>query len=301
MRSPTVERVVRILDLLTTHPGRGFTLAEITRRLGIKRSTAHVLVTSLSELGLLSRSGHSREYRLGPALVPMGTVAERAFPAVMFAKREADRLAAEYDAECVIVTPVGEELLVVSHAGAPGPLSITYVEGQRNPLAPPIGVIVLAWADEAAFESWLGRMDHVPSEHERAFFKSAVESARRRGYAAGVRVPGLDELPDLYATHDLHTPDGRREMSRALSLLAENQFLPVTADLPPDAEFSFIAAPVFGPDSTMLLTLTFLPGEHYGAEHMPRLARAVVRGADRVTAALDGRKPMMERKRATVT
>ncbi len=281
-----------------THPGRGFTLAEITRRLGIKRSTAHVLVTSLSELGLLSRSGHSREYRLGPALVPMGTVAERAFPAVMFAKREADRLAAEYDAECVIVTPVGEELLVVSHAGTPGPLSITYAEGQRSPLAPPLGVIVLARADEAAFEAWLGRMDHVPSEDERTFLRATVASARRRGYAAGVRVAGLDELQELYANQDLHTPDGRREMSRALSLLARNEFLPLTAELPPGAELSFISAPVFGPDSTMLLMLTFMPPEHYGAEHMPLLARAVVRAADRVTAALDGRKPAPERHHA---
>ncbi len=298
MRSPTVERVVRILDLLTTHPGRGFTLAEITRRLEIKRSTAHVLVTTLGELGLLSRNSDSREFRLGPALVPMGTAAERAFPAAMYAKREAERLASEYDAECVIVTPVGEQQLVVSHAGTPGPLSITYVDGQRHPLAPPLGVITLAWADEAAFEAWLRRMDHVPTEAERAFFKSAVESARRRGYAAGVRVPGLDQLPDLYDAHDLHTPEGRREISRALSVLAHNAFLPLTTDLPPDTELSFIAAPVFGPDSTMLLNLTFVPPEHYGPEQMPRLARAVVRAADRVTAALDGRKPTLESDQA---
>jgi DNA-binding IclR family transcriptional regulator len=213
----------------------------------------------------------------------------------MYAKREAELLASEYDAECAIVTSIGEEQLVVSHAGTPGPLSITYVDGQRSPLAPPFGVIALAWVDDAAFEAWLRRMDHVPTEAERAFFKSAVASARRRGYAAGVRVPGLGELQGVYSRHDLYSPDGRRELSRALSALAHSEFIPVTAELPPDAELSFIAAPVFGPDSTMLLQLTFMPPASYGAEHMPRLARAVVRAADRVTAALDGRKPARER------
>jgi DNA-binding IclR family transcriptional regulator len=296
--TPSVERAVRILDLMTTHPGRGFTVAELSRRLGIKRSTAHVLVTTLHQLGLLSRSAESREYRLGPALVPMGSVAERAFPALVHARREAERLAAEYDAECVIVTPVGDELLVVGHAGTPGPLSITYVEGQRAPLAPPLGEMSLAWTSDEAFEAWLRRLDHAPTDAERSVYRAAIASARERGYAAGVRVPRLHELQELYASADLHTPAGRRELSRALSALAQEDFLPLAADLPRDVELSFIAAPVFGPDGTMLLTLTFLPGEHYGAEDMPRLARAVVRAADRVTAAIDGRKPALEGARA---
>ncbi len=98
-----------------------------------------------------------------------------------------------------------DDLPIVGRAGVPGPQSITSHEGQRHPLAPPLGSIVID-------------------------------------------------------------------------------------DLPPDAELSSVAAPVFGPDGTMLFAIALMP-ERHGARDIPALSRAVLRAAGRVMAAIDGRQP----------
>lgn len=77
MGSPAVARAVQVLDFLTTHPGRGFTLSELSRRLRISKATAHGILTTLTDRALVQRNPDTNEYRLGPALVPMGSVAER--------------------------------------------------------------------------------------------------------------------------------------------------------------------------------------------------------------------------------
>src|SRR4029077_3188795 len=117
MGSPSVDRAVQILDFLTTHPGRGFTLSELSRRLRISKATAHAILTTLTARSLLLRNPTTNEYRLGPSLVSMGAVAERSFPALTYARREAAGLAAEFDTECVVIVATGDELLIVGRAG----------------------------------------------------------------------------------------------------------------------------------------------------------------------------------------
>jgi DNA-binding IclR family transcriptional regulator len=292
MGTPTAERVVQILDFLTTHPGRGFTLSELSRRLRISKTTAYKILATLSDRALVLRNRDTLEYRLGPALVPMGNVGERNFPALSHAKREAEQLAEEYDSECLIVMATDEELLIVGRAGVGGPLNITSVEGQRQPLAPPFGTVILAWMGDAAVQTWLDRLGEELTEQERERYRARVTAARRRGYTVAIRGQILDEFDQLHASANVYTPAGRRELSRALAALAHDEdYLPDGDELPPDASLASVAAPVFGADGTMLVAIALMPGEHYHARDIPVLARAVVRAAARVTAAVDGRRP----------
>jgi DNA-binding IclR family transcriptional regulator len=291
MGSPSVERAVQILDFLTTHPGRGFTLSELSRRLRISKATAHGILTTLTDRALVQRHPDTNEYRLGAALVPMGTVAERTVPALPHARREAQRLAEEFDCECVIVMASADELLLIGRAGVPGPLSITSHEGQRHPLAPPLGSIVIAWTGDAAVQAWLDRLGPELTGAERERYREALDAIRRQGYAVGIRVPQLIELSELYADADLYSPDGRRDVSRAMAAVAhEDIYLRATDDLPPDAELGSVAAPVFGSDGTMVFSIALMP-EGRRVRDLPVLARAVVRAAGRVMAAIDGRQP----------
>jgi DNA-binding IclR family transcriptional regulator len=289
-KSPSIERAVQILDFLTTHAGRGFTLSELSRRLRISKTTAHTILNSLTDRALLVRNPDTNEYRLGPALVPMGAVAERVTPALTHARREAEQLADEFDGECVIVMATGDELLVVGRAGIPGPLSLTFREGQRQPLAPPMGTIILAWMGDRAVEAWLDRLEPDATDSERERYRAAVTAVRRRGYAVGLRVPTLYELHEIYSNADLYTPEGRREISRAFAALARDTYLPAD-DLPPDAEVGSVAAPVFGPDGSMLFAIALVPSGTHHVRQIPALSRALVRAAGRVTAAIDGQHP----------
>jgi DNA-binding IclR family transcriptional regulator len=291
--SPSVERAVQILDFLTTHPGRGFTLSELSRQLGISKATAHAILATLTDRGLLLRNPDTREYRSGPGLVPMGAVAERSLPALTHAKREAERLADEHDAECIVVMAVGEEILVVGRAGVPGPLSVSYFEGQRHPLAPPLGTVLLAWTANGAVDAWLDRLGPELTEPERERFRTTIATIRRQGYAAGRQVQRLSTFEELYLKGNPHTPAGRREISVAQAALAhDDEYLAgADDDAPPGAELGFVTAPVFGPDGAMLYAIALMLGERSTVEDIPRLSHAVVRAAGRVTAAVDGRQP----------
>ncbi len=296
--SPSVERAVQILDFLTTHPGSGFTLSELSRRLRMSKTTAHSILTTLTDRALLLRNPDTIEYGLGPALIAMGTVAERRFPALMHAKREAERLAEEFDSECVLVLPTGEELLIVGRAGIPGPRSITSHDGQRYPLAPPFGSIVLAWTSDRAVEAWLDRLGPELTDSERDHYRAAIEAIRRRGYAVWIRVERLVDLAEIYLNADLYTPAGRREISLATAALAhDDDYLPAAAeDLPPEAELSSIAVPVFGPGGAMVFAIALVPDGHR-VRDIPELSRGLLRAAGRVMVAIDGRQPRLRRAR----
>ena len=291
MKRTSVARAVRILDLLTTHPGRGFSLSELARELGISKSTLHVILNDLTDGALIVRNPATNEYRPGPALVPMGTVAERSLPALMHAKREAVRLADEHEAEVVIVTATTDELLILGHAGVPRMQSVMFREGQRHPLMPPMGATSLAWRGDQAIEAWLARLGPELTEAERERYRAGLDAIRRRGFFVGLLVPALHDLHDLYAGGHVYTPEGQRAIGRALAALSHDAYLPANDDLPPDAELSAVSAPVFGPDGTMLFAITFIPDEEHRARDIPVLSRAVLRAAGRVMAATDGRHP----------
>jgi DNA-binding IclR family transcriptional regulator len=284
---------VQILDLLTTNPGRGFTLSELSRRLLINKATTHRLLGTLTEHGLLVRHPDTQHYRLGPALIPMGAVAERGFPALKYAEAEAEQLAEDYDAECVVIMLTGEEILVIGHAGVPGPRSFATFAGQRHPLLPPAGTIFLAWKSDAEIEAWLDRSGDQLADDERQYYREAVDVDRGRGYTFALRVPGLADLAELYAAGDPHTRDGRRMIRQMWGAVAHDRgFLAAGGEVPPDAEVSSVAAPVFGPDGTMLFALCLVVfGGQYRGHDIPRIARDVVRAAGRVTRAVDGRQP----------
>lgn len=281
---------MQILDFLTTHPGRGFTLSELARQLRMSKTTAHSILMTLTSGALVVRNPDTFEYRLGYALVPMGSVAERNLPALTYAKREAEQLAEQHDAESMIVVVADEDLLIVHHAGVGDPTGTTFQEGQRQPFAPPLGTLVVAWANSEAFEAWLDRLGPDLPQAERQRYRVAVEAVRRRGYAIGIRVPRLHELQDLYLRADLHTPQGRHELSLALATLAHDTYLPAGDDIPPDAEISGVTAPVFGPDAKLLFMIAVV-GTDYRVRDIPTLSRSVVRAAGRVMAATDGRHP----------
>jgi DNA-binding IclR family transcriptional regulator len=301
MGSPSVERAIQILDFLTTHPGRGFTLSELSRRLQLSKATAHGVLTTLADRGLVLRSADSNEYRLGPALVPMGTVAERGFPALTHARREAETLADEFDAECVIVMAIADEMLLVGRAGVPGPHSITSHEGQRHPLAPPLGSSLIAWAGERSVDAWLNRLGAELTDDERDRYRATIAVIRLQGYAVGVRVQRLYELSETYAEAAPHSPAGQHQITVAMAAVAhDDDYLRAVDELPADAELSSVAAPVFDADGSMVFVIALMP-EDRRVRDVEALSRAVLRAAARVTAVIDGRRPALEDTPAPAT
>jgi IclR family acetate operon transcriptional repressor len=88
-RVSSVESACRILVALLQVEGRSASLTDLSRALGLPKSTTHSLLNSLEAHGFLWREPDSRRYRLGAALVALGQEAARATP---LAAMVADRL-----------------------------------------------------------------------------------------------------------------------------------------------------------------------------------------------------------------
>ena len=76
--SPSVQRVVAVLNLFADHPDQAFTLTDIVRTLKLSRATCHGLLLSLVEAGYLYRTT-DKSYVLGAALLHVGEMAKTHF------------------------------------------------------------------------------------------------------------------------------------------------------------------------------------------------------------------------------
>src|SRR6266702_4751641 len=75
-RSVSIERAMAILELLDAS-AHGWTLSQISQRLNIPRSTAHVLVVTLQRLGYVQQgaSGHLSSLGVKAKILGCGTTA----------------------------------------------------------------------------------------------------------------------------------------------------------------------------------------------------------------------------------
>ena len=98
--SPPTERVVATMALLAERPDASLSLAELTRRLDVNKSTGHAILTSLAAAGWVLRDPTRKTYRLGPAMVALGRQAGASFPALDFARTALVALSREFAATC---------------------------------------------------------------------------------------------------------------------------------------------------------------------------------------------------------
>ena len=110
--SPPTERVVATMALLAERPDASLSLAELTRRLGVNKSTGHAILTSLTAAGWVLRDPTSKTYRLGPAVVALGRQAGASFPALDFARPALVELSREFAATCAALG-VGDDAVTV--------------------------------------------------------------------------------------------------------------------------------------------------------------------------------------------
>jgi len=175
-------RALDIVSFLTEHPNEGFTMAQLTRALRLNQGSAHAILTTMTEQGFLVRHPEHRTFRLGPALVAVGEAAARANPIIGVAREELQALSDELGLAALASARAGAELRVLVRVGphvANGPARTV---GQRYPLVPPLGVVLVAWSPPSVQEAWLAaRPDGVAADD----LVSLLVQVRERGYDVG--------------------------------------------------------------------------------------------------------------------
>lgn len=145
---PAVERALTILEMLA-NSRTGLTLAEITRHLGIARSSAHYLLSTLERKGYLQRNSQTARYMFGLKLFSLANMAlsglgvrEQAVP-FLNALREKTRLTVN------MAILEHHEVVLIEKVEPPGILRLATWVGQRLPLhCTSLGKALLAYLPE---------------------------------------------------------------------------------------------------------------------------------------------------------
>ncbi|MCI9887978.1 IclR family transcriptional regulator [Micrococcales bacterium 31B] len=185
----SVDRAVQILDLLAAHDALG--VSEISRELGVHRSTAFRLLSTLESRNLVQQEEHRGTYSLGFGLLKFAGAVSGRVDLVRQAQSACDAVTAELDETSnVAILSDGAAVNIAQATGARLVSVRRQYVGQRTPLhATSTGKVLLAHASPQALADALGAglarftnrtITAGPDLH------AALESARAEGWAAAV-------------------------------------------------------------------------------------------------------------------
>ncbi len=290
--APAAARSVSILSFLTAHAARGFTISELVDHLGMNIASAHATLAVLCDGGFLLRDPQHRTYVLGPALAVTGFAALDQHPAIGAAIDEAEKLAAEVDAEVGVSAIAGRDVIFVARRG-PQPLetSIGY-PGDRSPLLAPFGAVFMAWADEAAITAWLERASSTAQVAD--FYRQALNDVRSRGFS--VPLPSITAIPIADAMRRLREqPSDERAEQKLTDALQQSEELLLNFDRLSGSDaitIKTVAAPIFDPIGRVLLSLSITgPAHPMRVDDVFSLGQRLVKSASVATRAARGRIP----------
>jgi DNA-binding IclR family transcriptional regulator len=152
----SITRAAGMLGLFTVDEPE-LSLAELTRRLDVKKPTAHRYATALRKAGLLRASEGG--YTLGPRIVELASIALAGLGVIKVAQPHLERLTLETSQTAVLSVWDGEAPVVVRvHDNASRMVRIVVSVGSRLPLDSAQGVVFRAFgkgADGAGIEQSL--------------------------------------------------------------------------------------------------------------------------------------------------
>jgi DNA-binding IclR family transcriptional regulator len=255
--SNSVLRATTVLQLLAEDPSSAWSLAELARRADLSYASAHSVASALEESGLVRRHPRTRAYTLGPTLIALGAAARRGYRVVDDAIPEMERLSRDLGLGCLASARVGDDMLMLAVTGPPQPFGSRVQVGERVPIAPPLGLAFIAWADAATIEDYLDLSGRTLTTAERRRYSEALALVRERGYGVVLESSTRHRLAELLrASRDLDDSRRHHALEEILVELALDDYALLRGD--EDAEYAVTAltAPVFAPDGEVILVLT---------------------------------------------
>lgn len=183
--SPQTERLVEIMEFLSTHPAQPRSLAEIARMLQVEKATCYPMLIELLRVGWLVRHPQRKTYQLGPRLVSIGEAARGAIDAVDMARPALARAADELGQTCTAIIASGDHLALaeVVHPRGKRTGAMGQQIGDRIAIRPPLAGIFMAWARSEEIDEWLSRDVRAAADPAvEAHYRTALAAVRERGF-----------------------------------------------------------------------------------------------------------------------
>ncbi len=289
-KSTSVLRAVTVLELLAEDPSSSWSLAEIGRRADLSYASAHSVVSALEASGLVRRHASTRAYTLGPGLIALGSAARRGYRVVDDALPEMERLSRELDLSCLASARVGDDMLMLAVTGPPQPFGSRVHVGERVPIAPPLGLAFIAWADAATIEDYLDRAGRKLTVGERRQYAEALALVRERGYGVVLDSATRHRLMErLRASRELDGERGLDAHDEVLVELALDDYALLEGSDEAEHAVTALTAPVFSPEGDVILVLTLVGfSAPLRGDALPRYAARMFEATTAIQGAIAG-------------
>ncbi|MCF8587522.1 IclR family transcriptional regulator [Gordonia liuliyuniae] len=185
--SAVVPRAAALLRALSDSDADGATTSSLARAVGLPRATAHRLLTSLSEEGLVDRTPGGL-WVLGPELYILGSIAASRYDIATTAVDILRELARSTGESAFLSARRGDETVVLAAEEGTFPLrSHVLHPGKRLPLGiASAGLVLLAHLPDAEIERYLQRADlegEWGEGHSTTGIKQRIAETRVHGYS----------------------------------------------------------------------------------------------------------------------
>jgi DNA-binding IclR family transcriptional regulator len=223
-----VERALSILECLDTSR-RGLNISEISRKLGIPKSSTHVIMLTLSRLGYVQRRADSLNYTLGLKAYGLGTSMTRNLSVSRIALPHLRVLVDELQLPAHLAVADGDQGVYIEKVDAPGLIKIDTYVGRRMDLhCTGVGKVILAFGAPEILARMLGKQVYI--RHTRNTITSPkllhreVAKVRKLGYA-------VDDEEEELAVRCVAAPvfQANGRFGAALSVTGTTEQIPLDA------------------------------------------------------------------------
>ncbi|QXW05097.1 IclR family transcriptional regulator [Rhodococcus globerulus] len=183
-----VARVAAVLRAVAASEPDGATTTELSKAADLARPTAHRLLTSLAEEGLVDRDAKSGRWSLGPELYLLGTAAGSRYDITDSARDVLEDLARLTGESAFLSARRGDETVCVVRQEGSFPLrSHVLYEGKRFPLGvASAGLVILSHSPAGEVDSYFARRDLTAEwgdDHSEEAVRRRISLTRAAGYA----------------------------------------------------------------------------------------------------------------------
>lgn len=234
---PAVDRAIQVLYLFKSGEKKEYGVSEISRLLGLNKSTAHNILNTLAYHNFLKQDEFTRRYQLGPALAELGSLVRSQIDVREVIRPYLRRLMEQTGATILLGTFDGQIITIVDKEEPMADVRVSASIGMKISFcAGAFGKVFLAYMPEETVACLLadpGLKAFTPASiTDPDEYRTALTTVRAQGYAIDDNeeyVPGVEAISvPVFAPSSIPSPEkdgSNREVVAAITLVNFNSML----------------------------------------------------------------------------